>query len=234
MSGGNVQEEILFTINPENLISKFLCPEPMLVNESIIILGSFQYFNYSGYGSKFTFKGKRLIYESPNQYNYCKIPYLINNNDNAIRVLSIIVAIDATNFEDPKSQYTQESMLREIKKAYVGFSTPNSIIYDNNNNNNKNININSISTGKWGCGMFNGSSQLKSMLQWIAASLSKTHIKYCTLSKDNNDKISLETVVKKIIEKNVTVGQLWNVLKQNSDDDVFAVLNAALGLGIDV
>ena len=39
LTNGAVQEEILFTINTECLVSMLFCPKQMLGNESILIMG---------------------------------------------------------------------------------------------------------------------------------------------------------------------------------------------------
>jgi len=36
-----------------------------------------------------------------------------------------------------------------------------------------------IITGNWGCGVFRGNSQLKLIIQWIAASLAGKEILFC-------------------------------------------------------
>jgi len=102
LEGGNVQEEIRFTVNTEALISKFLCPRAMRNNESILIFGSRQFFEYDGYGSSFRFAGN--IRSPPT---------------------SAIVAIDALYLFTPSRQIRPSFLARELAKAFVGFSAPN-------------------------------------------------------------------------------------------------------------
>ena len=68
-----------------------------------------------------------------------------------------IIAIDALCVEY-SYQFQEEAMLREINKAVAGFQ----LCLDNKEG---------IASGKWGCGVFGGDPYLKSILQWIAASL---------------------------------------------------------------
>ena len=56
-----------------------------------------------------------------------------------------------------KEQFAHQKMLREINKAYCAFSMVPA--------------GNAIASGKWGCGVFNGDPYLKSLLQWVSASL---------------------------------------------------------------
>lgn len=63
LRGGLVQEEILFVIKPECLISRLLC-ETMNPNEVIIIAGAEQFSLYKGYGRTVTFAGN-FIDETP-------------------------------------------------------------------------------------------------------------------------------------------------------------------------
>ena len=58
-------------------------------------------------------------------------------------------------------------------KAYVGFS-----LFETNPEICHNFNV--ISTGNWGCGMFGGEPQIKSMLQWIVATICNKKIIYYT------------------------------------------------------
>ena len=66
-----------------------------------------------------------------------------------------IIAIDALPF--PPNQFSDQSVLREINKALAGFQ----MCHDSKD----------IASGKWGCGVYGGNSNLKSMIQWIAASI---------------------------------------------------------------
>jgi poly(ADP-ribose) glycohydrolase len=62
-----------------------------------------------------------------------------------------VVAIDAINYRDPSTQYRMKNIKRELIKAYIGFysygQTPSTSF--------------PITTGSWGCGAFNGDTQLK-------------------------------------------------------------------------
>jgi poly(ADP-ribose) glycohydrolase len=148
---GCVQEEIRFCVSPELFPSMILC-ECMNDEEAVIIYGAEQYSKYDGYGSTFQFKG--------------------NNRDNAeinkdLQRLDVtVVAIDARNYAETlskKVQFKTVEILRELNKALVGFRGDDSALKEGKERK-------CIATGRWGCGAFEGDSQLKFVIQWIAAS----------------------------------------------------------------
>lgn len=76
---------------------------------------------------------------------------------------NVIIAIDAvdySNFPENRKQFQKDCVDREIHKAYVGFS-PAKILNDDKD----------IVSGKWGCGVFKGDSQVKFVIQWLVCSL---------------------------------------------------------------
>ncbi|CAD8091289.1 unnamed protein product [Paramecium sonneborni] len=69
----------------------------------------------------------------------------------------VLIAIDAIYFSTKPQgyQYTQEAIYRELNKSFSGFKGSQQQI---------------ISTGKWGCGIYGGDKQLKTLIQWLAFS----------------------------------------------------------------
>ncbi|KAK2950414.1 Dicer [Blattamonas nauphoetae] len=149
LTHGCVQEEILFTLAPEYLTA-MLFLEELDSNEAALIVGPERFCKYTGYSGTFAFAG----------------PY---TEDQTAEIKSRTVVIDALHFSkhrsrDPtKSQWSQRSILREMNKAFVGFSfvptQPSRTRGDS-----------WLCTGHWGCGAFNGDPILKFLLQWLAAS----------------------------------------------------------------
>ena len=140
LNGGCVQEEILFAIEPEAIVSLFFM-EVMDDNDAIAIFNTIQYSKYDGYGWDFIYSG-------------CAI------DDKNIKK-NRIIAIDAICVGSYGSYFAIKNEInRDIHKAYVGFSLAQS---DNNI-------PKTIATGNWGCGAFNGNHELKFIQQWIAAS----------------------------------------------------------------
>jgi hypothetical protein len=95
LSGGTVQEEILFVIKPECLVSMLICPV-MNPNEAIIIYGALQYSKYIGYGHSFKYNG-------PHEMDTSVIP--------------AIVAVDATM--NSWYQFREDIVKRDISKLFV-------------------------------------------------------------------------------------------------------------------
>jgi hypothetical protein len=144
---GCVQEEIRFIISPECLISVFLC-DPLVDNEALLIRNTLQISSYSGYSQSFKCTGFSKV-----------IKTLFSGNSNDSRLpIDDIICIDATPFTAPEErnrQFTVHSILRELEKCRCGLSFPGNKPF---------------ATGNWGCGVFGGDSQLKAVIQWIAAS----------------------------------------------------------------
>ena len=151
LSGGCVQEEILFAVDPEATVS-MLFMEVMDNNDAIGIFNTIQYSNYTGYGSRFEFK-ESAIPEDPAKIKRHKII--------AIDAIPSLSYYNYSNYYINNSN--KEEINRDIHKAYVGF---NIINLDSEQNIEK-----TISTGNWGCGVFGGNHILKFYQQWLAATL---------------------------------------------------------------
>ena len=148
LTGGCVQEEILFALEPEAVVS-MLFMEVMDKNDAIGIFNTIEYSKSSGYGFSFKFE-KSAITSDLTQIKKHRI-----------------IAIDATVRENNydcfyNHKLNQENIIRDIHKAYVGF---NLINLEEEKNFEK-----IIATGNWGCGAFGGNHELKFIQQWIAAS----------------------------------------------------------------
>eukprot|EP00928_Gymnodinium_smaydae_P091588 TRINITY_DN75315_c0_g1_i1.p1 TRINITY_DN75315_c0_g1~~TRINITY_DN75315_c0_g1_i1.p1 ORF type:complete len:464 (+),score=55.96 TRINITY_DN75315_c0_g1_i1:50-1393(+) len=148
MFGGNVQEEIRFAVCPECFVGMLFC-ERMLPNEAILIIGPQQYSRYAGYGGRFSFVKPRNVLEERS-----------GESDPHGRWGPHITALDAL-VRAGRSQYAEPQVLRELNKAYIaclGDLLGNSHGYG-------------FATGNWGCGVFGGDPELKSLIQWLAASV---------------------------------------------------------------
>ena len=148
LTGGSVQEEILFAVEPEAIIS-MLFMEVMDENDAIGIFNTIEYSKSTGYGYSVKFD-KSAITDDLKQIKKHRI-----------------IAIDAVdnrgffNYIFDKGQI-QRDIIRDIHKAYVGF---NLINLEEEKDFEK-----IISTGNWGCGAFGGNHELKFIQQWISAS----------------------------------------------------------------
>eukprot|EP00697_Spironema_sp_BW2_P015804 gnl/Spiro4/6793_TR3511_c0_g1_i1.p1 gnl/Spiro4/6793_TR3511_c0_g1~~gnl/Spiro4/6793_TR3511_c0_g1_i1.p1 ORF type:complete len:618 (-),score=189.44 gnl/Spiro4/6793_TR3511_c0_g1_i1:194-2047(-) len=180
---GNVQEEIRCTVNPELLVARLVC-ELIESNESIVVSGSEQFCAYEGYGSDFKFVGD---YIDPRP------------RDALGHRLSHLTSIDAHPYRSQRSseEFSHRFMLRETIKAYVGFNVPE---------------CSTVATGNWGCGMLNGDPDLKTLLQWIAASqLDKSLIYYTFGNADLTRR--QQDLAATLPRLGVTVGELWSIIQ---------------------
>eukprot|EP01018_Ginkgo_biloba_P015019 Gb_38251 [translate_table: standard] len=72
-----------------------------------------------------------------------------------------------------------------------------------------------IATGNWGCGAFGGDVEVKSMLQWLAASqASRPFVLYFTFGEEFSERLKEFSVW--ILQHSWTVGELWDMLIQYS------------------
>ncbi|CDW78970.1 poly(adp-ribose) glycohydrolase 1-like [Stylonychia lemnae] len=152
---GAAQEEILFLIFPQAIISMLIC-EKMDYNESIYIHNIRRYADYLGYTTSLEFQ------EMPNESFYKNI-----RKD--------FIAMDAIQYFDGKtdSQFKLQNILTELNKCFIAFSPIELCKYD------------TISSGKWGCGAFKGDPQLKFLIQWIAVSIVNRPLIFATLKDLN-------------------------------------------------
>ncbi|NXB17068.1 PARG glycohydrolase, partial [Rhagologus leucostigma] len=197
---GLVQEEIRFLINPELIVSR-LITEVLDHNECLIITGTEQYSEYTGYAE--TYRWARSHED--------KTP-----RDEWQRRYTEIVAIDAFHFRRFLDQFGPEKIRRELNKAsclshpsltlvcmqaYCGFSRPNVPPQH----------LSAIATGNWGCGAFGGDSRLKALIQILAAAEAGRDIVYFTFGDVElmRDIYSMHTF---LCEKGQTIGDIYRLL----------------------
>eukprot|EP00349_Pseudokeronopsis_sp_Brazil_P002042 CAMPEP_0202962526 /NCGR_PEP_ID=MMETSP1396-20130829/6634_1 /ASSEMBLY_ACC=CAM_ASM_000872 /TAXON_ID= /ORGANISM="Pseudokeronopsis sp., Strain Brazil" /LENGTH=161 /DNA_ID=CAMNT_0049683175 /DNA_START=730 /DNA_END=1215 /DNA_ORIENTATION=- len=128
LGSSTAQEECLFLIFPEMYAAMLFC-EPMQPNEAIAILGAKRYANYDGFGHTLTFAG----------------PFQAKTVDESFRD---IIAFDSIHYQKRNSdqEASMGFMMRDLNKCMVAFTPVQGTRYAD------------ISTGKWGCGVFNGSA----------------------------------------------------------------------------
>jgi len=197
---GSLQEEILFLMQPECLISLLVC-ERMAPNEAIIIAGTRRYSTYSGYGRSFAWKSqysKALPPKTPTgQYKTC------------------LISIDAIK---GGTLGRSDLLMRELGKAFAGFSVQNEHIgYD----------CSTISTGKWGCGYFNGDALIKLLVQWIAATIAGREVLFFPY-----DQPEIAARLQQVVEllAHMRVSEVYNLLLKTVSNSEPPFLNVMLSL----
>ncbi|KAH7685158.1 poly(ADP-ribose) glycohydrolase protein [Dioscorea alata] len=238
---GCVQEEIRFMINPE-LIAGMLFMASMEGNEAIEIVGAERFSSYIGYGFSFRFVGDFLDQKPSDLMGRRKTRIVAIDalDDPRLRQYTVEGLLRETNkafcgFSDqsnyqcyhkifqgigsPKNlshQYNREVHNQPPNIVTVGISTStrpeetdctNNIVYEY-------LDI-GIATGNWGCGAFGGDPEIKSMIQWLAASQAlRPFIHYYTFGDAALQR--LEQVTRWILLHGWTVGDLWSILMEYS------------------
>lgn len=201
LHGGNVQEEIRFSICPECLVGLLLC-EKMGPEEAITIVGAQQYSHYSGYGGSFAFAGMCTTGRD-------------GPPDGLKRLGPHIVALDALVFPGGR-QYEEPFLLRELTKAYTA------CLGDLEEG--AGARRGAFATGNWGCGVFGGDPQLKSMIQWLAASAAARQLVYFRYGDRRVDE--LPAVIQAVQKKCSRCSELYSLLlscssKHSKGEDLF-------------
>ncbi|XP_048195249.1 poly(ADP-ribose) glycohydrolase isoform X2 [Perognathus longimembris pacificus] len=184
-SAGLVQEEIRFLINPELIVSR-LFTEVLDHNECLIITGTEQYSEYTGYAET---------------YRWARSHEDDSERDDWQRRCTEIVAIDALHFRRYLDQFVPEKMRRELNKAYCGFVRPGV----------SSEHLSAVATGNWGCGAFGGDARLKALIQILAAAAAERDVVYFTFGDSElmRDIYSIHTF---LTERKLTVGEVYKLL----------------------
>ncbi|CAN9499769.1 unnamed protein product [Ophioblennius macclurei] len=187
---GLVQEEIRFIINPELIVSR-LFTEALEHNECLIITGTEQYSEYTGYAECYKWKASYKD-ETP--------------RDDWHRRCTEIVAIDAIKYRHFLEQFIPEKMTRELNKAYCGFYRHNANVKE----------LSAVATGNWGCGAFGGDTRLKVLIQLMAAAEAGRDVAYFTFGDAQlmRDVHKMHTF---LTERKVRVGRIYTLLNQYFD-----------------
>uniref|UniRef100_H2L5X6 poly(ADP-ribose) glycohydrolase n=1 Tax=Oryzias latipes TaxID=8090 RepID=H2L5X6_ORYLA len=108
LDSGLVQEEILFLLHPELIVSRLFTQE-LADNECLIVKGMQRFSLYEGYSDAFQWAGP---YDSRVE------------RDEWRRLKRRIVAIDALHFRDPKQQFHMNAIERELNKVRLWHQEP--------------------------------------------------------------------------------------------------------------
>uniref|UniRef100_A0A0R3SQX8 poly(ADP-ribose) glycohydrolase n=1 Tax=Hymenolepis diminuta TaxID=6216 RepID=A0A0R3SQX8_HYMDI len=192
LNKGCAQEEILCCYRPE-IIAGMIFMEAMECNEAFIIEGAERFSRYSGYFSTFQWTG-----------NYDEIKDGHNSRTEDGHWKGVVVAIDAQHYRarGSSTQYTTESIQRELNKAYCGFTNilaPYKSLPD------------VVVSGNWGCGIFKGDRELKCLIQLMACAQSGKSLAYCAFSNSGFGEDALK-VFKALCDKNCSVGAVLTAL----------------------
>ena len=180
LSHGAVQEEIRFLMSPEMIVAK-LFTESLSDNETLLMIGCEQFNKYTGYASNFKFDGDF----------FDQTPF-----DSHRRRKTRVVAIDALFYKNFYDQFKEQTIRRELNKAYVGF---------------KGYEKSPIATGLWGCGAFNGYTIRSALIQLMACTVIQKYLVFYTFGNELV-KNEIADIFMFLCQNNVTVEQLYKVL----------------------
>jgi hypothetical protein len=189
LGNGSTQEEIMFAVAPEHLLAMIVSAR-LADDEAIRVRGAERWSRTRGYG-------RSLAYAGPLEDPAPRDP------DGAPDVTS--VAIDAIDWSrgDPRAQFAEAALLRELDKARAGFRAD--------------APARPVATGNWGCGVFAGDPPLKAVLQWLAASAEGRAVRYCNFGDARVG--ALEAFAARARQEIRTVGALWARLRAAADPD---------------
>ncbi|CAF3442123.1 unnamed protein product [Rotaria sp. Silwood1] len=115
-----------------------------------------------------------------------------------------VVAMDAIYFRNPTVQYQMKCVRRELIKAYASFRPRPA--------KNASESLFGIATGNWGCGAFNGSKQLKAIIQLMTASEAGRPLVYAAYL-DGNLVNSFFDVYQYLLSEEAKVRHLYKYLE---------------------
>ena len=104
------------------------------------------------------------------------------------RTFVVIDALRLRGIGPQIHQFYQKDTLRELNKAYIGFKGDR--MEEESKSGKK-----SVTTGRWGCGAYNGHPELKFALQWIASSAHNREMTFSTF-KENDCKFLSDIIAK--------------------------------------
>nr|XP_002124980.3 poly(ADP-ribose) glycohydrolase [Ciona intestinalis] len=184
LSSGLVQEEILFSICPELIVSK-LFVEKLDDNECVVITGAEQFSSYTGYADTYKWGGNHID---------------TTTRDDFGRLCKQLVAMDATCYQKSSNQFKTASVRRELNKAFCGFYCDMDPEHSP-----------AVATGNWGCGAFGGNPLFKGLLQLMAAATVGRDLCYFTFN-DRELMQQLHEMHSFIKENKMRVSDLWNII----------------------
>ena len=206
-SRGAVQEEILFSEEPELCVGMLLAQD-LGDRETLQLEHSMRYSMTEGYRATLRF-AKPL--HPPESYGP-------------------VVAMDALYSQKAKGkrQYTPDGMVRELRKSLCAFLPCESAHVGGDGGGGDDaadVSLLPVATGNWGCGAFGGDPQLKALLQWLSASTARRPIDYYT-HRDPRVANSLDDdLISRLRSRYVTVGGLFYALctfhPDRCGDDLF-------------
>lgn len=209
LSGGSVMEEIKFSAWPELCVSMLVCP-CIQRSEAVVIVGAEQFSKFTGYGGSLRYAGD-------------SIDGLRAEDGSCLTAVAAMDALDGRGLPFTLAlQLRPELMARELNKASAAFAPSDDRA--------KHL-WRKVATGNWGCGVFGGMVELKSVLQWMACSRADRAMVYFPFEQPIGDRLA--SLATKLVEAGATVGMVWKGLERlGADTKLVVSLQDKRGRGI--
>ncbi|ESW29059.1 hypothetical protein PHAVU_002G040000 [Phaseolus vulgaris] len=233
---GVVQEEIRFAICPELIVGMLFLPV-MADNEAIEVVGVERFSSYTGYNTSFRFSGDyvderevdtlgrrktRIVaidaLRKPGMRQY-RADFLLREINKAF--CGFLYQCEYQLYQKKLQEYGCSSALSEAATS-TSMETSEGKFSNHKTTNSQNDyqrmdqgNNIGVATGNWGCGVFGGDPEVKTIIQWLAASQGlRPSVAYYTF--DLKALQSLDEVAQWTLSQRWTVGDLWNKLVKYS------------------
>ncbi|XP_010522255.1 PREDICTED: probable poly(ADP-ribose) glycohydrolase 2 [Tarenaya hassleriana] len=254
LRNGCVQEEIRFMINPELIAGMMFLPR-MDDNEAIEIVGVERFSHYTGYGASFQFSGdyvdkKELDIFRRRKTRVIAIDAMPRTGTRQYKPEGLLREVNKalcgflhqctyhvsvsqgiplqtdTNPADPVQSETLSTGPVHLQPVVMS-KDPDSSCQKQRLCCYYNEEKIGVATGNWGCGIFKGDPELKTMIQWLAASQSgRPFLSYYTFELEALQ--NLDQVTKWIGSQEWTVGDLWSKLVEYSSEKLSERTRAGL------
>ncbi|KAL8439769.1 hypothetical protein Efla_002671 [Eimeria flavescens] len=195
-------EEILFSVRPELLAAMLFVPA-LSPAEALVVKGAQTFAGHTGRGSSFhAFSTLDVQIPAGSHWSfYTNAPLDFHGRRD-----TTVLIMDAAEYGGIReSQYAEAQIMREILKASLAFQgDPLESTVSNQ--------VAAVATGKWGCDDSGGDNELKSLLQWIAASYEGRAVHFKGFGE--KDVAGMEATLTRISKKFPTISSLYHALQK--------------------
>ena len=198
------QEEMVVGASPELCVVVLVTPT-LQDDEVLVVQGARQMICMTGYGRDAQFSTTCEL-DRPDALD--SVSSIWKN-----RTVLFMDALELDSYDT--SELTPDllpgNIDRELRKAYTAFSSPRS-------DDGQSFGV--VVTGLWGCRSFGGNRQIKTVVQWLAASLAGVKPRFLCSGKDQEDfAADLRLFVKECLRHGWTVGDLLSRLRDLRAED---------------
>lgn len=198
------QEEMVVGASPELCVVVLMTPT-LQDEEVLTVQGAQQMICMTGYGRD-AHLSKMLELDRPDV-----ISSLPSNWQKRTVLFMDALELDSYDTSELTPDLLPGNVDRELRKAYTAFSSAR-------NDDGRAFEV--VVTGLWGCGSFGGNRQIKTIIQWLAASLAGTKLCFVCAGKDQEDfAAELRLFVEGCSRHSWTVGHILRALRHLPAED---------------